>query len=81
MSKRKWDWERYEKDFVNKAIYKEENNKRTILKSEISHPITKSKTLYTRILLFLKIRKVKYFLIGFITILFLELILILLNLV
>jgi hypothetical protein len=70
--KKNWDWQRFEKDFVSKATYKENGSFKTVLNPERTD-FSKGKYPLGIIRKIFYNKKVKYFSIAFIFILSLEL--------
>ena len=79
--KKNWDWQRFEKDFVSNANYKENGNFKTVLNPERSDSLERRSPLglFLRKLFYTK--KVKYFSLAFLFILALELALLIFNIV
>jgi hypothetical protein len=79
--KKNWDWQRFEKDFVSKATYKENGNFKTVLNPERPDLVNRSSPFGTILRKIFFKKKVKYFSIAFILILSLELALLILKIV
>jgi hypothetical protein len=79
--KKNWDWQRFEKDFVSKATYKENGNFKTVLNPERTDYSKQSSPLVIALRKIFYKKKVKYFSIAFLLILSLELALLIFKIV
>lgn len=79
--KKNWDWQRFEKDFVSKATYKENGNFKTVLNPERIESSPGGFTPGILLRKFYSNKKVKYFTLAFFMILALELFLLIFKIV
>ena len=73
--KKDWDWERFEKNFIQSARYKEESGEKTSLKTSLSNQDEVRDGFFGYFLNLFKAKKIKYFIFGFVFVLILEVLL------